>query len=75
MNPNNVTKSILSARGGLSSTAITDFAQQNSDKILAMVKVKGKAYSDNSPSFFTTLQSRADSGLYSAIGDSHDLPC
>jgi len=66
---NNVAKSILSARGGLSSTDITDFAQQNPDKIVAMIKVKGRAYSDNSPSYFTTLQSRADSGLYGAIGE------
>jgi predicted TIM-barrel fold metal-dependent hydrolase len=64
-----VRRTILSARGYLTSGDIAGFAELHPDRITASVRTKGQAYDRNTSSYYQTLERDVGSGRFGAISE------
>ncbi len=69
MNAAGVKKTILTARGRLPLRDIVDLSENNPDRIVASIRVKGGAYKRNKPKFYKKLRKRGASGNFGAIAE------
>lgn len=67
MDENNVKKTILSSRGGLTRETLLDFANDNNTQIIPAIRTKGG--SDNSEDFTSQLESDSANVEYGAIAE------
>ena len=69
MDENNVKKTILAARGGISNETILSFANDNNTRIIASIRTKGGQYRNNSQSFYDDLEADSTNEDYGAIAE------
>lgn len=69
MNAAGVKKTILTARGRLPLRDIVDLSENNPDRIVASIRVKGGAYKRSKPKFYKKLRKRDASGNFGAIAE------